>query len=92
MSRGLGDVYKRQARPQQRYGLKQIGLARPVLADENDRARVEVKTCGRVVAKVRELQRADRKGRRAGLGRLCLADLCVVFVCARGHTRIGFCT
>ena len=49
----------------ERYRLEQIGLARAVLADENDRARVEVETRGRIVAKVGELQRADRK-RRCG--------------------------
>src|SRR5262249_54786106 len=78
------------ARAKQRHGLKQIGLARAVVAHEHHWARVKRKFGARIVPEIGELETADKqeRPRRIARDRLNFALSLVM----RPHTRIGMST
>src|SRR6185369_17064382 len=83
------------ARPEQRYGLEQIGLARAIVADQHHGTLIEADARALIVAEVGELQLLDIElgtGVAGGLAHRLVNGPLAMSAQGRPHTRIGMST
>ena len=83
------------ARPKQRHGLEQIGLARAIVADQHHGTLIEANARALIIAKVGELQLLDIEpgaGIAGGLAHRLVNGPLAMSAQGRPHTRIGMST